>query len=147
VKQVLVAYDGSAPARRALTHAAALVRPGDDVTVVNVMAEPGVGASIEPPTKERNRQWYLLDEAQRFLAGRGIEARTLAVVGDAAKEIVAAAERIGPDVIVVARHRGHVRHLLGSISGRIVRSANCDVLVVHEGHAERGPEAAPRDAG
>jgi universal stress protein F len=131
VKEVLVAYDGSAASERALARAADLGRPGDIFTVANVMPEPGVGARIEPPVEERNQQQALLDEAQRFLAGRGIEARTLAPVGNAATEILAAAERIGADVIVVARHRGHVPRGLGSTTGRIVRSARCDVLVVH----------------
>ena len=140
VKRVLVAYDGSAPARRALAHAAELARSGDAVTVVNVMPEPGVGARIEPPTDERNRQWCLLDEAQRLLADRGIHARTMAPVGDAATEILAAAEVVRADLIVVARHRGHVPHPLGSITSRLVRSASCDVLVVHEASAEPGPD-------
>ena len=139
MKQVLVAYDGSVPARRALVHAAELARPGDAVTIVNVMPEPGVGARIEPPVDERNRQWCLLDEAQRLLAGRGIRARTMAPVGDAATEILAAAEVVSADVIVVARHRGHVPHPLGSITSRLVRSASCDVLAVHQASAEPGP--------
>lgn len=141
MKQVLVAYGGSAPSRRALAHAADLTRPGDALTVVNVMPEPGVGARFAPPIEERNHQWHVLDEARRFMAGRGVEVRTLASVGDAAVEILAAARQIGADVIVIARHRGHAPHRLGSITGRVVRSADCDVLVVHE--APEDPDAAP----
>lgn len=143
---MLVAYDGSAPAQRALAHAAEFARPGDTVTVVNVMSEPGVGARIEPPSKERSRQSRLLDEARRFMAERGIEAQTSAPVGDAASEILAAAERVGADVIVVARHRGRVPQLHGSISGRIVRAARCDVLVVHAADAEPGPDVGTNRA-
>ena len=131
MKRVLVAYDGSAPSRRALAHAAELARPGDSLTVVNVMPEPGVGARIEPPVKERADQRGLLDEARLFFAERGIDAGTAAPVGDAATEILTAAEGGGADVIVVARRSGRSHHLLGSISGRIVRAAHCDVLVVH----------------
>ena len=146
VKHLLIAYDGSAPARRALAHGADLAGPGDVVTVINVMPEPGVGARIEPPSHERNRQWSLLGEAQRFLAGRGIDAGVANPVGDAATEILAAAERIGADVIVVARQRRRAPHLLGSISGHIVRSASCDVLVVHEAGTERDSDAAGDEA-
>lgn len=142
---MLVAYDGSSPARRALAHAAELASPGDIVSVVNVMPEPGVSARIGPPSEERNRQRGVLDEAQRFLAGRGVEARMVAPVGDAASEILSAAQQLGADVIVIGRRRGRLPHVLGSISGRVVRSANCDVLVVHEARPERGPDAAPRD--
>lgn len=146
MKQVLVAYDGSSPARRALAHAAELARAGDLVSVVNVMPEPGVGARLTPPSEERSRQRHVLDEARDFLARSGVDARTIAPVGDAAREILATAARVGADVIVVARSRGRVPHVLGSISGRLVRSANCDVLVVHEPGAERGRDPSPRDA-
>jgi nucleotide-binding universal stress UspA family protein len=110
------------------------------------MPEPGISARLEPPTEERHRQRDLLDEAQRLLAGCGIDAGTAAPVGDTATEILAAAMAVGADVIVVARRRGRVPHLLGSISGRIVRSADCDVLVVHEAQAARGPDTASDDA-
>ena len=63
MKRMLVAYDGSAAAKRALAHAAEFALAGDVVTVVNVMPEPGVGAQIGPPVEERNRQWQLLDDA------------------------------------------------------------------------------------
>lgn len=136
---MLVGYDGSTPARRALEHTADFARPGDRVAVVSVMPEPGVGARITPPSEARNRQWQLLQEAREFLASRGVEAETVALVGDAATEILAAAERWAADVIVVARHRGRTAHLHGSISGRIVRGATCDVLVVHAGDPRPHP--------
>ena len=144
---MLVAYDGSSPGRRALAHAADLARPGDIVSVVNVMPEPGVSAQIEPPREERDRQRHLLDDAQSFLAGRGVEARTVAPVGDAASEILVTANRLVADVIIVGRRHGRVAHLLGSISSRLVHSANCDVLVVHEAREACRPESATRDAG
>lgn len=143
-KRILIAFDGSGPSRRALAHAADLTQPGDTVTVANVMPVPGVGARIEPPVEERNRQRHLLDEARRFLAERGIEAGTEAPVGNAATEILAAADRLGADVIVIARHRGRMPHVLGSVSSRIVRAAECDVLVVHEAAVEGGPDPVPR---
>ena len=132
MKQVLLAYDGSTPAQRALVLAAELADPGGTVTIVNVMPEPGVSARIEPPIEERARQRRLLDDAGRYLAERGVGASALAPVGDAATQILAAAKETGADVIVVGRRHGHRPHVLGSISSRLVRSADCDVLVVHE---------------
>ncbi len=133
-----MAYDGSAPAQLALARAAELVGPGDVLSVVNVMPEPGVSARIEPP-EELNRQAGILDEAERFLAARGIDARPIAMIGHPATEILAAAEREGADLIVVARRSGHTAHVLGSVTGRIVRSAGCDVLVVHQDGTVRAP--------
>ena len=96
-ENVLVAYDGSEAVRRALAHAADLARPEDRLTVVNVMPEPGVSARIGAPG-EQLRQQQLLDDARRFLAERGLRARALAPVGNAASEILAAAERVDVDV-------------------------------------------------
>jgi universal stress protein F len=132
---MLVAYDGSAAARRALDHASEFAGPGDRVTVVNVMPEPGVGAHIGPPDEARNRQWRLLGEARQLMAARGIDAELAAPVGDPASEILAAAEEVGADMIVVGRHRAK-RHLLGSISDRVVRAATGDVLVIHAAPTE-----------
>ena len=128
---MLVAYDGSAAAQRALAHAGDFAGPADRVTVVNVMPEPSIGAGIGRPGAQRNRQWQLLDEARRLMARRGIETDSAARVGEPATEVLAAADEVGADVIVVGRRRGKTAHVLGSISGRIVRDASCDVLVVH----------------
>ena len=93
----LVAYDGSAPARVALRRAVEQTAPGDAVSVVNVMPEPGVSARVGPP-RERQRQGELLHEAAEYLAGHGIEAQLIPAVGNAASEILAAAEQSGADV-------------------------------------------------
>jgi nucleotide-binding universal stress UspA family protein len=126
-----VAYDGSAPAHRALAHAGEFARAGDRVVVVNVMHEPAVGARIEPPAAQRNAQWRVLDEARRFMAAQGITVETAAPVGDVAAEILTIAAEREADVIVVARHHRKVPHVGGSISARIVHGARCDVLVVY----------------
>jgi nucleotide-binding universal stress UspA family protein len=132
VRNVLVAYDGSEAARRALAHAADLARPDDRLAVVDVMPDPGVSAAIGPPS-EQLRQEQALDDARGFLAERGIDAELLARVGNAASEILAAAEQVDADIVVLGRRRGPGPHLLGSISSHVVRSARCDILVVHEG--------------
>jgi nucleotide-binding universal stress UspA family protein len=139
MKRVLVAYDGSSAARQALAHAAEVAGADGSVSVVNVMPEPGISARIEPPSDERYRQRLLLDEALKFLANGGIRAKRVAAVGDAATEIIAAAEKLAADVIVVGRRRGHRARLHGSVSSRLARTAACDVLVVHE---SGGAEAA-----
>jgi nucleotide-binding universal stress UspA family protein len=134
-RRLLVAYDGSSAARWALLRAAEVARRGDLVGVVNVMPEPGVSSRLAPPVEERDHQARLLDEAERCLARRGIAAQRLAPVGSAATEIVAAAERMGADMIVVARRSRRIPRVLGSVSGRVVRRARCDVLVVRDAGA------------
>ena len=95
-----------------------------------MMPEPGLSSRLAPYVEEHDRQDRLLDEAEECLARRGIAARRVAAVGGAATEILAAADRMGADLIVVGRRRTRVPHPLGSVSGRVVRRATCDVLVV-----------------
>lgn len=68
-RQLVVAYDGSATARTALAHAADLSRPGDHVTVVNVIAYQAISARLEQASEaQRERQDEILGEAERYLA-------------------------------------------------------------------------------
>jgi nucleotide-binding universal stress UspA family protein len=126
---LIVAYDGSAEARRALDHAAALAGPGGEVTVINVVAAQAVGASLEPVgDAQRARQRARLEEARALLDRKGLRVRTVAAAGDPFYEISALARGRGQAVVIVGRRR----HLLPrrSLTTRLVRGAPCDVLVV-----------------
>jgi nucleotide-binding universal stress UspA family protein len=138
--RLLVPYDGSASTRVALERAAKLARRGDEVSVVNVMPEPGVSSRIGPFVEERRRQAALLEEAARFLSRRGIEAQRVAAVGGVATETLVVAERLGADLIVVAADQGRPFGGVGSPSDRIARRARCDVLVVHNARGSSGAE-------
>jgi len=68
--------------------------------------------------------------------------------GDPAHEIVAAAERLSAQLIVVGRHRavGVRRMLLGSVADRVLRAAPCSVLVVGEPSADTADADEERPA-
>jgi Universal stress protein family len=81
--RVLVAYDGSPQAERALVHAATLVRHGGTVRVVNVVPAQGVGARLQTVgDDDRGRQVGVLARARRLLAAHGVHAETIAAAGD-----------------------------------------------------------------
>jgi nucleotide-binding universal stress UspA family protein len=132
--KILVAYDGSEPAKHALKRAAEIARHGHDVTVISVVplqasgprsAGPIVGGDIEEHGRE-------LQEAVAMLKEAGIQSETIEAVGHPAESIVDEAERGGFGLIIVG-HRGHggvARFLLGSTATRVVTHAHCDVLVV-----------------
>jgi nucleotide-binding universal stress UspA family protein len=126
---LIVAYDGSPEARRALDHAAALAGPGGEVTVINVVSAQAVGASLEPiGDAQRARQRAQLEEARALLDRKGLRVRTVAAAGDPFYEITALARDRGQAVVIVGRRR---RLLPGrSLTTRLVRGAPCDVLVV-----------------
>jgi nucleotide-binding universal stress UspA family protein len=119
-RRILVAYDASDAARRALDRAADLAGYGSWLTVVCV-ARDGEPYQEGP-----------LDEAREHLVGRHVPATYLQPVGEPAAELVAAARRLGVDLVVVGRRTRSLRRLvLGSVSAKVVRHASCDVLVVH----------------
>lgn len=63
-----------------------------------------------------------------------IEVKTAVAIGKAYEEIVAAAEVVNADLIVIGTHgaMGLRREILGSTAERVARYANCPVLVVRE---------------
>jgi nucleotide-binding universal stress UspA family protein len=130
---VLVAYDGSDPAQRAIEHAAGLVGKGGTVTIINVISAQSVSSRLETVSdNERRTQDHLLRDAEKLLTRRGVNADLMRAAGDPAMEILSAAATIGADVIVVGRRKGLAPHLVHrSLSSTLVRRATCDVLVVH----------------
>ena len=130
---VIVGYDGSEPAKRALEHAAELVGRRGSVSVINVIKAQSVSSRLVTLTdKERATQDRLLRESERVLARLGVEAKLIAAAGDPAREILAASESMGAGVIVIGRRKRSTPRLVGTpLSNTLVRRAGIDVLVVH----------------
>lgn len=66
------------------------------------------------------------------LSAGGVEVSRVVEMGDPATVILEIARRESVDLVVVGSHgrSGFERFLLGSVSGRVVQHAPCDVLVV-----------------
>jgi nucleotide-binding universal stress UspA family protein len=117
-KNIVVGFDGSQGARRALEEAAHLTGYGSTLTVVRV--DPGTG-----PTEPA-----VLEEARAWLLDRLVTATYVRRTGDAADELVAAASELDADLLVVGRRSVDGEAAPGSVSAEVVRRAACDVLVV-----------------
>lgn len=117
------------------------------VTGLHVVSETVLGTLVSlaaivsgTPEPEIPSLGLALEDANvwmRELATHGLDrTRTRGEVayGDPAREIVAAAERLSAQLIVLGRHRagGVRRTLLGSVADRVLRAAPCSVLVVGE---------------
>ena len=133
-RRIVVGYDGSEPARRALRRAGELAGGGGSVVVVTaaliLVSDARTGDVVDPAHAEERER--LLVEARTALAREGIAASTVAVDGDAGAALVDAAQAVEASVVVVGT-RGRSRlakTLLGSVSTRVVHDAPCDVLVV-----------------
>jgi nucleotide-binding universal stress UspA family protein len=115
--KIMVGYDGSDSAVRALDAAAELAGYGSMLSVVTVNANGGGAATTAAARAQLHR--------------RHIEARYLETSGEPADKLVEKAHELEADLIVIGRRNGHRRHAFpGSVSSRVVRHAPCDVLVV-----------------
>jgi len=116
-KKIMVGFDGSDEARRALDRAAELAGYGSTVTVVNVVSS----ARGERP----------LADARDHLAKRHVRARIVERVGEPADTLIETAAAEDVDLLVVgSRNGGGKRFVLGPVTDRVVHDAPCDVLVV-----------------
>lgn len=131
--RVLIAYDGSEPARRALERVARFMANAS-VAIVTVAEpiyhDPRYTGYAHPDEEKRQRD--ALSEAQAVLAKSGIEAETNAPVGRAADEIIRTANEADADLVVLgARGLSTIKRVvLGSVSTEVLHAAQCDVLVV-----------------
>jgi nucleotide-binding universal stress UspA family protein len=157
LKRILVPLDGSKRAEQALPVAARLARASGGAIILlqaatgptayqqsvqeTAMALPYALSLAVPPAVEQDARYTALDAAQRYLgitAKSGeladIEVETQAFFGTAAAEILAAAQALPADLIVVCSHgyTGFKRWRLGSVAQKVARHSAVPVLVLYE---------------
>jgi len=134
MKNIILAYDGSDPAKRALERTAELA-DGAAVTVVSAVHDfPALGraAAMIDNDEVAERKQELTDAAE-YLRGKGIEPQTVEAHGvDVGEAILEAARGVDADLIVVGSSGKNLaeRIVLGSVSSKVVHGSPCDVLVV-----------------
>ncbi|TFU17737.1 universal stress protein [Thermus tengchongensis] len=137
-RRILVGYDGSEPAKKALVAALEVAKAfRGEVLALAVVRPPEfaeLGVELEGVLEEAKGP---LAEAFRFAhreaEKRGVTLRTRSQVGHPAETLIRVAEEEGMDLIVLGR-RGLTpvqRWMLGSVSERVLRYAPCAVMVVH----------------
>jgi nucleotide-binding universal stress UspA family protein len=136
VKTIVVGYDDTEAAGRALDRAADLGEAFGAKLVVTsvapVMVASGRTGPIDP-TDPPERHVEELEAARERLAGRNVEVEVQPAVGEPAETIVMLADERSADMIVVGTREPNVlERLLGqSVSQSVSRRAHCDVLIVH----------------
>jgi nucleotide-binding universal stress UspA family protein len=137
MKTIVLGYDETPAAKRALERAAEVAKAFGSTVIVTSVAPvapsgPRGGGPIDPtdPPKRHSEQ---LDHARARLGDLGVVAETVAAMGDPASSIVELAESRGADLIVVGtRELGWLERALGqSVSAGVLHHAHCDVLIVH----------------
>jgi nucleotide-binding universal stress UspA family protein len=155
MKSIVIATDGSKAARDAVTFGLGLaVDQQADVALVHVVPRfdvmPtiafGMPAALPHPVAAKER--LVLEEASAVAAARGVVARTKLLEGDVVDEIVAYADVVDADLIVLGS-RGHgtlASAALGSVSQGVLHEARRPVLVVRGTHARQFWPTAPVQA-
>lgn len=138
-QHILVAYDGSDGAKRALLAAMRLAAGWKREIRVLWIEErlPHYAATVGEMDEEKALQdrYFATLEADALALGRQHEVQvyTAVRVGQAARTITAFAEEQGADLLVIGRtgHSGVWGRFMGSSADKISRHAPCSVLIVH----------------
>jgi len=136
MKKIVVGYDESDTAKRALERAAQLAKAFDSELIVASVAPvmTGIGRSAGPvdPTDTPSEHVEELHHARTYLDGEGVNADYVAGLGHPAETLADLANDRNADLIVVGHHHTGVSRLLGqSVSDSVAHRVHCDVLLVH----------------
>ena len=143
-RNILVPIDLDVSAAQVLGYAGALAaKLGARLHVLHVVPWPLLGAEIPIAVTETAMDDILKERQKAFddlVAAHATELPSDATTlkkGDARTVILATAEELGADLIVMGTHgrRGVPRLVLGSVAETVARTAPCPVLFVRAGLA------------
>jgi len=149
-ERILVGFDGSAPARRAVQVASEMAGRFGSILTIAMVLPPTRGEdygrleTLVPLTDDGRTLATLLDELREHARARGVRVvEPVTLRGEVLESLLDYLNRNPQDLVVVGSRglsRGR-RLLLGSVSTGLVNSAHCPVLVVRHGppHLSRPP--------
>lgn len=141
-KNVVVPIDFSGQSKIAIETALEVVDSPENLHVVHVLfpldaVSPGV---VWGELDDKKREESALEHAKQFLSDSNLPStvKVLVRIGDPGTEIAEYAESVKSELIVVPSHGYHglKRIFLGSVAERIIRHANCAVLVLRRSDAD-----------
>jgi len=138
VQKIIVAYDGSTFAQKAIDKAVELAKKEEtEIICVNVIEEycpiglTEIDCTIvrEMQTKESNA---ITANALEEFKNAGVNARVIIETGSPAEMIIEVAKREGADMIIAASHGKHgaKKFAFGSATARLIEHSPVPVLVV-----------------
>jgi len=135
MKKIVLGYDESDTAKRALERAGELAKAFDSELIVAsiapVMTNIGRSAGPVDPTDPPSAHVEELKHAETYLVGEGVKAEYVAGLGHPAETLAELAKERDADLIVVGHHHSAIGRLLGqSVSDSVTHQVRCDVLLV-----------------
>lgn len=150
-KTILVPTDFGDASEAAIEYAIELAKAiGSEVVLLHSFEIPAVGfpdgalvATAEMTNRVLEGAQVGLERQAASYEGRGVSLRTVIKQGDAWRTVIATAEELGADLIVMGTHgrKGLPRALLGSVAEKVVRTAHVPVLTIHAGSVEPARES------
>lgn len=136
-KKILIATDGSDYTQKAVEHGLELAKAfGAEVTAMNIMdlgsvtsssqgyGLPDINAYMQKSSDEALQ--YVLDKGKEM----GVEVKAVSKMGSPANDIVEASKNYDLIVMGTIGRTGVSKLLLGSVAEKVVRFAECPVLVI-----------------
>jgi nucleotide-binding universal stress UspA family protein len=145
-RRILVPYDFSDHATRALEIAAGLGGPDSTLTVLHAVVPvyatvgvPGAEMTWTPPPEMVGDLRHQLEQIVVRTVGRAIAARVRCrvVTADPLTAILGAARRADVIVMTTVGRTGLTHLLMGSVAEKVVRHATVPVLTIHPTAARR----------
>ena len=149
-KKILCPIDFSEPSYQALKMASEMAQKfAAELTVIHVI--PDIPKASPPDPNAEATEAYLryqreleaeskklLNAAVSRYTARELKVREIIEMGDAALIVAKIADEEDADLVVVSTHgrTGWRRFVFGSVAERIVRHAQCPVLVIQTPHVE-----------
>ena len=136
-KKILLAYDGSENAKKALSVGISLSKKYEaQLSALSVVHLPDYGATVGEIEEAKNegKDYYekLLDEADKKARQEGIELEKKVLFGHPADTIINYAASQNIDLIIIGpRGMSNIqKFLLGSVSSKVVHYSPCKVMLI-----------------
>lgn len=133
--EILVAYDDSELAKKALTRAIELMKDGDEIIILYVIPIPLIKEFADfVPEKTIAKARELVNKEVGELQKRKIKAIGVVREGSISDEIIKFSKELECDLIIMgSRGKGHETvspFVIGSVTENVIRGSACPVLIV-----------------
>ncbi len=137
---VILPFDFSEQSISAIDKAIEMSEESTSLHVIHVVDPTPIMISMDPAlpvpaSYDHDRYQQSLEEmTKRFAEGKYARLKVHCVVGDPGSAIVDYAKSVRADLIIMPSHgrTGLTRLLMGSVAERVLRLANCPVLILRE---------------